>query len=50
MPILEARIAVSPTPDPTPNPNSIPSKLIDFNILYTSRSNVYTRLRSRSTH
>jgi len=33
MPILEARITVSPTPNLTPNPDSIPSKLIDFNIL-----------------
>jgi hypothetical protein len=41
MPILEARITVSPAPTPTPNltpapapaPASIPSKLIDLNIL-----------------
>ena len=33
MPTLEARITVSPAPDPTPDPDSIPSKLIDFNIL-----------------
>jgi len=35
MPILEARITVSPAPDPTPAPApaSIPSKLIDLNIL-----------------
>ena len=33
MPTLEARITVSPVPDPTPAPASIPSKLIDLNIL-----------------
>ena len=43
MPILEARITVSPVPDPTPDPTpapapapapaSIPSRLIDLNIL-----------------
>jgi len=33
--MLEARIMVSPAPapTPTPNPDSIPSKLIDLNIL-----------------
>jgi hypothetical protein len=33
MPTLEARITVSPIPNPTPAPASIPSKLIDLNIL-----------------
>ena len=33
MPILEARITVSSASDPTPDPASIPSKLIDLNIL-----------------
>ena len=33
MPTLEARITVSPAPAPTPDPDSIPSKLIDLNIL-----------------
>jgi hypothetical protein len=33
MPILEARITVSPAPNPTPDPASISSKLIDLNIL-----------------
>jgi hypothetical protein len=33
MSTLEARITVSPAPDPTPAPASIPSKLIDLNIL-----------------
>jgi hypothetical protein len=31
--MLEARITISPVPDPTPDPASIPSKLIDLNIL-----------------
>ena len=33
MPMLEARITVSPAPAPAPAPASIPSKLIDLNIL-----------------